>query len=272
MDFLKEVILEKQRFLKEFKRRYPEEELRLKLEEPRVYRPFKDAISQKGKLNIIAELKKAAPAAGVLREHFDPLQIARIYENSGASAVSILTEEKHFQGKIAYLSQVRKIVNLPILRKDFVFDKYQLYESKFFGADAVLLIAEILKDGKLAEFLEIARRIELDCLVEVNNEDDLKYALAQGARIIGINNRNLHTLEVGKMPAVDLLKHIPENIVVVVESGIKIRRDYLRCEKLKVNAVLIGTVFMKAEDIAGKFKELVEGKSKKEKGKTKKQK
>ncbi len=259
-DFLREVILEKQRALKEAKRRYPEEELRLKLEEPRIYRPFKAGIAVPGKLHIIAEIKKASPSKGILREDFDPIQISRLYQNAGASAISILTEEKYFSGKLAYLNQVRKIVHLPILRKDFIFEPYQLYESKFFGADCVLLIAELLKDGRLSEFLSLAKRLELDCLVEVHNLDQLKYALDEGSEIIGINSRNLHTLEIDNKLISLLVECVPEDKVVVAESGIKTHRDYLSYKKLNVHALLIGSALMKAGNIADKIKEIVEGK------------
>lgn len=264
-DFLKEVLLEKQKSLKEQKHKYPEAELRLKLEEPRVYRPFKASISgftgSEAKPRIIAEIKNASPSEGVLRKDFNPLQIARLYQNAGASAISILTEEKYFLGKIAYLNQVRKIVSLPILRKDFVFEPYQLYESKFFGADCVLLIAEILRNDRLSEFMRIAKRIELDCLVEVSTADDLCYALDQGAEIIGVNSRNLHTLGVDKKSARELIKDIPEDRVIVFESGIKTRRDYLSAAKSGANAFLIGSAFMKAKDIKEKFRELTAGKA-----------
>lgn len=258
-DFLKEVVLEKHKAIKETKRRYPEEELRLKLEEPRVWRPFKANISQPGKLNIIAEIKMASPSGGLLREDFDLLQIARLYQNSGASAISILTEEKYFSGKIAYLKQARKISELPILRKDFIFEPYQLYESKFFGADAVLLITELLQGGRLSEFLALAKRLELDCLVEVNNLDDLKYALDQGSEIIGLNSRNLHTLVIDKDLPADLITHIPQEKIVVAESAIKTHRDYLKYQKLQCNALLIGSALMKAEDIKKKFSDIVNG-------------
>lgn len=257
-DFLKEVVLEKQKAIKETKRIYPEEELRLKLEEPHIYRPFKDSIS--GKLSIIGELKKASPSEGLLRENFDPIQISRIYENCGCSAVSILTEEKFFLGKIGYLRQVRKIVNIPILRKDFIFEPYQLYESKFFGADAVLLLAELLTNRRLSEFLSLAKRLELDCLVEVNSLDDLLYSLDEGAHIIGVNNRNLHTLDIDAKLGHKLLEHIPEGKVVVLESGIKTHLQYLSYKKLNVNAFLIGSAFMKAGDIKEKIREIIEGK------------
>ena len=258
-DFLKEVVLDKQKSLKEAKRRYPEDELRMKLEEPHVYRPFKAAVSALGKLNIIGEIKKASPSEGLLRENFDPIRLSRLYQNAGCSAVSILTEEKYFLGKISYLNQVRKIINLPILRKDFIFDPYQLYESKFFGADCVLLIAELLKDGKLSEFLSIAKRLELDCLVEVNELKDLKYALDQGSEIIGINNRNLHSLKMVSQAASDLIRFVPEDRIIVLESGISKHAEYLKYSKLKVNALLIGSAFMKSEDIKKKIDEIVEG-------------
>ena len=221
--------------------------------------PIAQAISQEGAPNIIAELKKSSPCEGILREDFDPIQISRLYQNAGVSAISILTEEKYFSGKISYLNQVRKIVTLPILRKDFIFEPYQLYESKFFGADAVLLIAEVLKNGRLSQFLSLSKRLELDCLVEVGNLDDLRYALDEGAQIIGINNRNLHTLEIDGRLAPALMKHIPPEIIVVAESGVKTHRDYLSYKKLKVSALLIGSAFMKADDIKKKIKEIVEG-------------
>lgn len=268
-DFLKEVFLEKQKSVKEAKRRYPEEELRLKLEEPHIYRPFKSAISQSGRINIIGEIKKASPSEGILREDFDPIQISRIYQNIGCSAISVLTEGKYFSGKISYLSQVRKIVTMPILRKDFIFDIYQLYESKFFGADCVLLIAELLKGGKLAEFLSVAKRIELDCLVEVNNIDDLHYALDQGSEILGINNRNMHSLEVNNKLGLSLINQVPRDKVIVLESGIKSHRDYLSYSKFNLNAILIGSAFMKAQDIKQKFEEIVKGPEKKKDKKVK---
>lgn len=269
-DFLKEVLLEKQKSLKETKRRYPEKELRLKLEEPHIYRPFRAAISQPGRLNIIGEIKKASPSEGILREDFDPVQISRIYQNCGCSAISVLTEEKYFSGKISYINQVRKIVNIPILRKDFIFDIYQLYESKFFGADSVLLIAEVLKDGKLAEFLSVAKKLELDCLVEVNNLTDLRYVLAQGSQIIGINNRNLHTLEVESKSALGLLEHVSGDKIIVFESGIKTHRDYLIYSKLNINSLLIGSAFMKSEDIRKKFEDITGGPALSKTAKTKK--
>ena len=258
-DFLKEVVLEKHKAIKETKRYYPEEELRMKLEEPRIWRTFKANISQAGKLNIIAEIKRTSPSQEFLREDFDIPQIARLYQNAGAAAISILTEEKYFSGKIAYLKQARKISELPILRKDFIFEPYQLYESKFFGADAVLLIAELLKEGRLSEFLALAKRLELDCLVEVNSLDDLNYALDQGAEIIGLNSRNLHTLEIDKKTADSLIKHIPKDRIVVAESAIKTHRDYLKYQKLEVNALLIGSALMKAEDIKKKFSDIING-------------
>lgn len=264
-DFLKEVVLEKQKAIKETKRIYPEGELRLKLEEPHIYRPFKDSISGSSKLNIIGELKKASPSEGLLRENFDPIQISRIYENCGCSAVSILTEEKYFLGKIGYLNQVRKVVNIPILRKDFIFEPYQLYESKFFGADAVLLIAELLTANRLSEFLSLAKRLELDCLVEVNSSDDLHYALDEGSQIIGVNNRNLHTLEINSKSGSSLLKDIPKDKLVVLESGIKTHRQYLSYKKSNVNALLIGSAFMRAGNIKEKLREIVEGKEPKKK-------
>lgn len=259
-DFLKKAVLEKQKAVKEAKRAYPEDELRLKLEEPYIYRPFASAISQKGgSLNIIAEIKRISPSQGLLKEDFDPVRISRLYENAGAKAISVLTEEDFFGGKLSHLSQARKIVSIPILRKDFIIDKYQLYESKFFGADAVLLIAELLKAGKLSEFLSLAKRLELDCLVEAGSPEDINYALDQGAEIIGVNSRNLHTLEVDNKILCKLRKYIPKDIILVAESGIGTHREYSACQKLEVNALLIGSALMKSADIKKKFRDIVEG-------------
>jgi len=205
---------------------------------------FKTSISNKNEA-IIAEIKKASPSAGVIAEDFNPVSKAKDYEAFGASALSILTEEDFFLGSNEYLKAVKKITSLPILRKDFIIDEYQIYESKLIGADCILLIASILSDQQLKEFVAIAKTLELDYLIEVHDENELKRAeLFEGA-LIGVNNRNLKTFEVDLDNSVRLRNLFIKNNVFIAESGIKSRKDvdYLKSNNIKV--FLIGESLMK---------------------------
>ncbi len=205
---------------------------------------FKTSISNKNEA-IIAEIKKASPSAGVIAEDFNPVSKAKDYEAFGASALSILTEEDFFLGSNEYLKAVKKITSLPILRKDFIIDEYQIYESKLIGADCILLIASILSDQQLEEFVSIAKTLELDYLIEVHDENELKRAeLFEGA-LIGVNNRNLKTFEVDLDNSVRLRNLFIKNNVFIAESGIKSRKDvdYLKSNNIKV--FLIGESLMK---------------------------
>lgn len=205
---------------------------------------FKSSISNKNEA-IIAEIKKASPSAGVIAEDFNPASKAKDYEAFGASALSILTEEDFFLGSNEYLKAVKKITSLPILRKDFIIDEYQIYESKLIGADCILLIASILSDQQLEEFVAIAKTLELDYLIEVHDENELKRAeLFEGA-LIGVNNRNLKTFEVDLDNSVRLRNLFIKNNVFIAESGIKSRKDvdYLKSNNIKV--FLIGESLMK---------------------------
>ena len=205
---------------------------------------FKSSISNKNEA-IIAEIKKASPSAGVIAENFNPVSKAKDYEAFGASALSILTEEDFFLGRNEYLKAVKKITSLPILRKDFIIDEYQIYESKLIGADCILLIASILSDQQLEEFVAIAKTLELDYLIEVHDENELKRAeLFEGA-LIGVNNRNLETFEVDLDNSVRLRNLFIKNNVFIAESGIKSRKDvdYLKSNNIKV--FLIGESLMK---------------------------
>ena len=205
---------------------------------------FKSSISNKNEA-IIAEIKKASPSAGVIAEDFNPVSKAKDYEAFGASALSILTEEDFFLGSNEYLKAVKKITSLPILRKDFIIDEYQIYESKLIGADCILLIASILSDQQLEEFVAIAKTLELDYLIEVHDENELKRAeLFEGA-LIGVNNRNLKTFEVDLDNSVRLRNLFIKNNVFIAESGIKSRKDvdYLKSNNIKV--FLIGESLMK---------------------------
>lgn len=258
-DFLNKIIQEKRKEIKLRKKFLPREELIIKLEEPTLTRDFKEAISTDGP-NLIAEIKKASPSRGVLINDFDPIDIARQYQRIGAKGLSILTDNKFFGGEINHLKEVRKISPLPILRKDFIIDAYQIYESRFYGADAILLIADLLSDEELQTFINLAKTLELDSIVEVSNEQDLKRALnLDNLEIIGINNRNLHTFKVDLKTTQDIMAQMPGGKVVISESGIQTHKDWLLLKKLKVSAVLIGEAFITSGDIIKKAKEIMEG-------------
>ena len=215
------------------------------------------ALNKPRTISLIAEIKKASPSCGIIRQDFDPCEIARIYKESGAQAISVLTEEDYFLGDINYIDQVKKTVNLPILRKDFIIQPYQIYESRAFGCDALLLIVELLSQETLSEFLGLAKSLGLDCLVEVHTEKDLKKAIRVKADLIGINNRNLNTLEVDFKSTERLYPLIPREKIVVVESGIKTYQDILFLKVLGARAVLIGEAFMRAVDIGAKIREVM---------------
>jgi len=205
---------------------------------------FKSSISNKNEA-IIAEIKKASPSAGVISKDFNPVSKAKDYEAFGASALSILTEEDFFLGSNEYLKAVKKITSLPILRKDFIIDEYQIYESKLIGADCILLIASILSDQQLEEFVAVAKTLELDYLIEVHDENELKRAELFEDALIGVNNRNLKTFEVDLDNSVRLRNLFIKNNVFIAESGIKSREDvdYLKSNNIKV--FLIGESLMK---------------------------
>ena len=218
---------------------------------------FKRNISRKGHINLIAEVKKSSPSKGIIRGDFDPVQIAWSYQAAGASAISVLTDERFFDGKLEYIKMVKDRVSVPVLRKDFIIDEYQIYESTLVGADAILLIARILTQEELTDYLTIAREMGLDCLVEVNNEEELEKALKSHAAIIGINNRDLSTFRVDFSKTERLVRLIPENKVIVSESGIETYEQVMFLKSLGVNAVLIGETFMRATNIGQKVRELM---------------
>jgi indole-3-glycerol phosphate synthase len=211
-------------------------------------------------VKIIAEIKKASPSKGIIRTQFNPFEIANIYADYGASAISVLTESKRFQGNLTYLSGIKDALrnrNIPLLRKDFIFDSYQVYESRAYGADFLLLIVAILSYEKLRELMELSHRLNMECLVEVHNETEMKIALDSNAGIIGINNRDLGDFTVDLSTTQRLSRLIPRGKLVVSESGIKTREDIQKMKEWGIDAVLIGESFMAAHDIASKLKELI---------------
>jgi indole-3-glycerol phosphate synthase len=219
---------------------------------------FKAAVKKaKGRIRLIAEIKKASPSQGVIRKNFDPLAIASVYDKKDVDAISVLTDEDYFQGKLEYLGMVNGITTKPILRKDFIFDEYQIYESKAYKADAILLIASILDRNQAADYLHLANELGLSVLFEVHDFKELEMVLMIDADIIGINNRDLKTLRVDFNTTLKLRKEIPPHKVIVSESGIKTRDDVLKLEDASVDAILVGTVFMEADNIERKINELL---------------
>lgn len=208
-------------------------------------------------IHLIAEIKKASPSAGVICENFDPVRIAREYEAAGASALSVLTDEKFFGGRLEFLQHIRDAVKLPLLRKDFIIDELQIHESVAAGADAILLIVAILDDAQLKRFLSLAKELRVAALVEVHDEAELDRALAVGAEIIGINNRDLKTFTVDLAATGRLAKKIPPGKLIVSESGIHSAADVARARAAGANAILVGESLMRSGNIAAKVKELM---------------
>ena len=222
-------------------------------------RPFLAALEAKiaaGRPAVIAEVKKASPSKGLLREDFDPVQIARSYERGGAACLSVLTDRDFFQGAEAYLEDARAATTLPVLRKDFIVDPYQVYEARVMGADCVLLIVSALDDAQMAELTRLTHELGMNVLVEVHDADELERALALEARLIGINNRNLRTFETRLETTLDLLERIPSDRLVVTESGIHTPEDVVRMRGRGVHAFLVGEAFMRAEDPGARLAEL----------------
>ena len=212
--------------------------------------------SRETRVRLIAELKKASPSRGVLTESFDAFSLARIYQENGAAALSVLTDEKAFRGRIELLNEVRPLVNCPLLRKDFILEEYQLFESRALGADAILLIVAALTPAMLRELLQSAKGLGLASLVEVHTREELDVALTAGAAVIGVNNRNLQSFETRLETSLDLIPTIPEGPIVVSESGIFTRDDVLRVVAAGAHAILVGEALVRAADVAAKVREL----------------
>ncbi len=225
----------------------------LKIPAGRKKRSLTEAISKDG-LSYILEIKKASPSLGEI-SGADPVEVAKIYEKSGAAAISVLTEEKHFSGSIKDLADVSSAVDISVLRKDFIIDEIQLRESLAYGADAVLLIVALLGD-KTAEYILKASKLGLECLVEVHDEKELEIALQSGAEIIGINNRDLKTLKTDLSTFEKLAPKI-KDVLIVAESGVKTRDDAERMRRAGADAILVGSSIMQSTDIAGKIRELM---------------
>ena len=214
-------------------------------------------------MSLIAEVKQKSPSyqrptGGKFRKDFDYLNTARIYQKAGAEAISVLTDKRFFGGELSHLTEIKENISLPVLRKDFIIDEYQICQSFLAKADAVLLIVCLLSEKELKEFLRLCRELGLDALVEVHNQEDLQKALATPAKLIGINNRNLDSLEIDIKTTENLIKLIPDDKLIVSESGIRTKEDVKYLQDLGIDAVLIGEVFLKSEDIEKKIREIRE--------------
>ena len=241
------IVEDKKKRLIEHKARISADDMKkMALESDRKSYSFYDALAKKG-LSIIGEFKKASPSHGVMNNKIDLTERIDQY-NQAVDAISCLTEEDHFNGSVEYLKQIRKITTLPIIRKDFVIDEYQIYEAKVIGADAILLIAAILDDTKFKQLYELAYSLGLDVLCEVHNEEEMKRMLAMDVKIIGINNRNLKTFEVSLDTTQELIKLVPDGKVVVSESGVSSDEDIEILKQSGADALLIGTAFMENEN------------------------
>ncbi len=264
-DKLKEIVAKKKEKIALAKQLLPEEELKTKILDLAPTRPFIEAINKPRTITLIAEIKKQSPSQGLICESFNPKEIAAIYKDAGAQAISILTEEDFFAGSLSHMSEVKAGVDLPVLRKDFILEPYQVYESRFFGADAILLIADLLSKGNLSELIRLADSLGLDCLVESHTEKELKKVLSlkvsQEKKIIpfalGLNSRDLHTLEVDLKITEKLFPLIPKDRTVVVESGVKNYQDVLFLRILGVNAVLVGEAILKTQDKKAAIQDLM---------------
>lgn len=222
---------------------------------------FRKAISEENstgdKARIIAEVKKASPSKGILLERFNPLEIALKYEENGAKALSVLTEEHYFLGSLKNLHKIAKSTVLPVMRKDFILDEYEVLEARAYRSDAFLLIARILKETEIERLRCLGEDLGMDAMVEVRNIDDLEKALGAGSKIIGINNRNLKSFETDLNTTVQLYEHIPKDKIVVSESGLNTRYDLEKLQKLGIDAFLIGEALVTAQDIGEKLRELI---------------
>ena len=261
--FLETIVKNKRAELVHLKREQPLDRLKERITEFPPLRDFKGALmtpptaGETTTIRIIAEVKKASPSKGIIREDFNPVELACTFEENGAVALSVLTDKKYFQGNFDYLASIKRATAIPLLDKDFIIDPYQIYQARMYGADAVLLIAAILSDDLLADYLELTEQLGLSALVEVHTLDELQRVLAMNTPIIGINNRNLATFKVSITTSLELLTYIPEGTLIVSESGIDSKKEIISLRERGVHAFLIGEALMKEPDAGKKLRELI---------------
>ena len=251
------IVAHKRRELKQDRERTPLQALKIQIPDLPPTRDFKASLTVPGAVNLIAEVKRKSPSKGIIREDFDPVKIAKIYAGNGASAISVLTDHEFFGGDLSFLSAIRNAVDVPLLRKDFTIDEYHVYQARAAGADAVLLIVAILTPEQLREFIGVAKHLDLAALVEVHTQIELDLALDVGAEIIGINNRDLKTFHTDIATSFHLRKSIPNDKIVVSESGIYTREDVIRLGEADMDAILVGESLMRSADMGGKVRALL---------------
>ncbi|WP_297886906.1 indole-3-glycerol phosphate synthase TrpC [Sulfurihydrogenibium sp.] len=258
MNILEKIIQTKKEELENYTSSYVKHLESLALERKKKVLDFKKAITGKG-INIIAEVKKASPSKGVIRYDFEPVTIAKIYEENGAKAISVLTDKQYFQGSIEYLYNISKEVNLPLLRKDFIIDERQILEAYAYGADSYLLIAKVLTLQEMKKLIEFGKELDMEPLVEIHSYDEGVKSLYAGAKIIGINNRNLETFEVDINTSKELAPKMKKlgAEVIVAESGLNTKQELLELKNYQVDAFLIGESLMREKDIGKKLRELI---------------
>jgi len=252
---LEEIVEYKRRFVEESKQKIPLRQLERMAEETGKPRGFAEAVKARS-CALIAEIKTASPSKGIIRDDIVVEDVARLFEDCGAACISVLTDEAYFRGSLERLRQVRRTVNLPLLRKDFIIDPYQVYEARCAGADAVLLIAACLDDTALAELIEAAALLNMDCLLEVHDVAEMNRAAGLNVRLIGINNRDLGTFKTDLSVTGRLARFAPERALLVSESGISTADDMRAVHALGARAVLVGEAIMRGRDMAGKVREL----------------
>lgn len=259
MSILNRIIEHKKEELETVMRSVPLAELKAKIGDMGSTRSFMKAVKRDkgGPIKLIAELKKASPSKGLIREDFNLPEIISVYDSKSVSAISVLTEQRYFSGELNYLNEARKLTEKPLLRKVFIVDEYQIYEARANNADAVLLIAAALSRSYLCHLYGVARELFLDCLVEVHTPKELDMVLQAGPEIIGINNRDLKTLKIDLATTFDFLKDIPDDRIVVSESGISTRADVEALEASRVDSMLVGTSIMQSADIGARIDELM---------------
>ena len=254
---LDQIVAQKQLEISDAKKAMPIEQLSEKLSDAPVARNFLAALQSSDGVSLIAEVKKASPSKGIIRKDFNPVAIAQIYAQSGASCISVLTDEHFFQGCLQYLSDVRQAVDVPVLRKDFIIDPYQVVEARVAGADAVLLIAECLQDDQMNSLHDQIQSLGMTALVEFYDPANLERVVNCGATLIGINNRDLNTFETDLEHCINMSKKLPPETTVVGESGIFTSADVARLSDAQIDAMLVGESLMRADDISAAVKELL---------------
>ncbi len=256
---LDDIVMSKQQEVEAAKDQLPFEDLKAHLANHFTERSFRKALHVPGTLTLIAELKRKSPSKGMLRERFDPVHLAQTMQQAGASALSVLTDETYFGGHLDFLRDAKQFTEIPVLRKDFVIDPYQVYESAYHQADAVLLIVRLLAEEQLIACMQAADLLGMEPLVEVHSPEELKLALGVGAHVIGINHRDLKTFQLDPILSERLVPTIPSGKIIVAESGIQSAQDVQRMKALGVHALLIGEALMTAPDPAAKIRELFAG-------------